>query len=151
MQGIIICLAILVTGPGNEPGRAADDSKEIEGAWTCVSMERNGAPVPPDRYKGGRLVMAGERFSYYQNGRLFTQGVRKLDASRKPRELDDTHTLGPFKGKTYLGIYELDGDTLKTCNGTAGQARPTEFTTKPGSGRLLIVYKRESKKGDRSR
>jgi hypothetical protein len=42
-----------------------------------------------------------------------------------------------------LGIYELDGDTMKTCLAAPGKERPTEFSSKEGSGRMSYVWKRE--------
>ena len=48
--------------------------------------------------------------------------------------------------KTKLGIYELDGDTYKFCLAPAGKPRPTEFTSKEGSGHSLGVSKREKLK-----
>jgi len=108
-------------------------------------MERNGVPIPETKYREGRLVMDGETFTYTDGGKLVSRGTRKLDPTKNPKALDDTHTAGTFKGKTYLGIYELTDDGFKTCNGTAGQARPTSYVTKPGSGLLLVVYKREKK------
>jgi uncharacterized protein (TIGR03067 family) len=105
-------------------------------------MERNGAPIPPEKYKDGKLFMEGDTFTYKLGNRVVVRGIRKLDPSRTPRALDDTHTEGTFKGKTYLGIYELNGDTFKTCNGGPGQDRPKSFATKPRSGLLLVVYKR---------
>jgi uncharacterized protein (TIGR03067 family) len=125
------------------PAGAADDRARLRGTWVCVSMERNGRPIPPDRYKDGKLVMEGETFTYYQEGQVFTKGTRRLDPSASPKAVDDTHTFGPLKGKSYKGIYKLEGDTFVTCNGSAGQARPTAFTTTPGSNLLLIVYRRE--------
>ena len=52
-------------------------------------------------------------------------------------------TEGPDKGKTFKGIYELDGDSSKFCRaGTPEQERPTEFKTKAGTGALASAYKR---------
>ena len=36
---------------------------------------------------------------------------RWIDASAKPATIDFRNTAGEMKGKTWLGIYELDGDT----------------------------------------
>ena len=47
------------------------------------------------------------------------------------------------KGKTTLSIYEIEGDTLKICSVEPGKDRPTEFSSKPGSGHFLRVFKRE--------
>jgi hypothetical protein len=52
---------------------------------------------------------------------------------------------GPNKDKKQLGIYELDGDTAKFCFGSPGAERPSDFTTKEGSGRTLSLWRREKK------
>jgi uncharacterized protein (TIGR03067 family) len=66
----------------------------------------------------------------------------KLDTSKKPAEIDLTITNGVFKGKTYPGIYQLDGGTLKLCRNQPGQKRPTEFASKKGSDTMFLVLKR---------
>jgi hypothetical protein len=50
---------------------------------------------------------------------------------------------GFTKGKKQLGIYELGGDTFKSCFGGPGAARPTDFTSMPGDRRTVSVWKRE--------
>lgn len=141
-QVIFSCVVsglVLAAAP-QEP--ATRDLDALQGTWVAVSMERNGRPLPANRYQNGRLVMEGEMFTYFDDDRVVTKGVRTLDPTQSPRALDDVHTFGPFKGKTYKGIYKLQGDTFTTCNGSAGSARPTSFATRPGTGLLLIVYKR---------
>jgi uncharacterized protein (TIGR03067 family) len=54
-----------------------------------------------------------------------------------------TGTDGPNKGKTFLAIYERDGDTLKVCYDLSGKAHPTEFKTAQGTQLFLVTYKRE--------
>jgi hypothetical protein len=49
---------------------------------------------------------------------------------------------GQFEGKTMLGIYDLQGDTLRFCFADPGKERPTNFTTKAGDGRTLSVWKK---------
>jgi uncharacterized protein (TIGR03067 family) len=66
----------------------------------------------------------------------------KLEAAKKPAELDLTITDGVLKGKTYPSIYQLDGDTLKLCRNQPGQKRPTEFASKKGSDTIFLVLKR---------
>ena len=57
--------------------------------------------------------------------------------------IDCTLSEGANKGKMQLGIYELDGDTVKFCFAAPGKDRPTDFTTKPGDTRVLSVWKKE--------
>src|SRR4051794_2727243 len=138
----LLLLGLLTAAEGPKDAKKTDRDR-LQGTWTCVSMERNGKPIPPESYKDGKLIMEGDTFTYREGDKVVTQGTRKLDPTRSPKAVDDTHTVGPFKGKTYLGIYKLEGDTFTTCNGSAGQPRPTEFATKPRTNLLLIVYKRE--------
>ena len=45
-----------------------------------------------------------------------------------------------------LGVYKLEGDTLKVCMGGFGKKRPTEFKAKADSKQSMYVLKREMKK-----
>jgi uncharacterized protein (TIGR03067 family) len=56
--------------------------------------------------------------------------------------MDILGTEGPNKGKTFLAIYELTGDSLKICYDLEGKTRPTEFRTNPGTQLFLVLYKR---------
>ncbi|MEO6809601.1 MAG: TIGR03067 domain-containing protein [Isosphaeraceae bacterium] len=143
MMNILLSCAVaglVLSAAPQSPARR--DLDALQGTWVAVSMERNGRPLPANRYQDGRLVMDGETFTYFDENRVATRGIRTLDPTQTPCALDDLHTVGPFKGKTYHGIYRLQGDTFTTCNGSAGSARPTGFATRPGTGLLLIVYKR---------
>jgi hypothetical protein len=62
----------------------------------------------------------------------------QLDSGKNPKEID-VH----WKIIAWQGIYRLNGDDLTLCVRYAGEGRPTNFTTKPGSQTLLLVYKRD--------
>ncbi len=42
-----------------------------------------------------------------------------------------------------LGIYELEGDGYRVCFAPVGKPRPSEFTSKSGSGNILQVWERQ--------
>ena len=57
--------------------------------------------------------------------------------------MDIKGTEGPNKGKTFLAIYELKDDKLTICYDLSGEARPTEFKTKPDTKLFLVTYERK--------
>ena len=64
-----------------------------------------------------------------------------LDPLKKPKATDD---ILP-DGKMIHGIYQLDGDMLKSCVAAAGKERPAEFAAGAGTGHTLRVFKRVKK------
>lgn len=131
---------------------AADDAadevkKEIarfEGSWKIVSLETEQNKLTEDALKHFLLKIEGDKFTTVEDMRE-THGTFKLDPSKKPKTIDIAQTDRETKGKTILGIYELDGDTYKLCGDMSGKNRPTEFAVKAGSGHFLEVLKREKK------
>ena len=67
-----------------------------------------------------------------------------LDPSKTPKAADWTITTeGELKGKTALGIYDVDKDTWKHCFGF--DKRPEKFESKEGSKVTNAVLKRVKK------
>jgi uncharacterized protein (TIGR03067 family) len=93
---------------------------------------------------GKRVAKDGET-TISMSGQLYFKAKFSIDPTKKPKAIDYVMTDGPTKGKTHLGIYELDGDTVKFCFAAPGKDRPTEFTAKDGSQNTLSVWKREKK------
>jgi uncharacterized protein (TIGR03067 family) len=136
----------LITAGLLAPGAAEQkkDRDPLQGTWTIVSMERDGKKVTAAD-KALTVTIKGSEYTFPSAGGFTKsqEGTYKLDPSKDPKTLDVLPTDGPIKGKTFPGIYELDGDTLKACFDAAGKGRPTEFSAKPGSGRVLVIYRRQ--------
>lgn len=129
-------------------GIAQDAKKEMarpEGEWTMESGEIDGQAMPEDMRKTAKRVVKYGETTVTVGGQMFMKAKFVVDPSKKPKTIDYTMTGGPTEGKTQLGIYELDGETVKFCFSAPGKDRPTDFTTKAGSGRTLSVWKRAKK------
>jgi uncharacterized protein (TIGR03067 family) len=133
---------------------AADDAKEagkkdqeaLKGTWTIVSAERDGRKFTEAQLKGVVGTFDEGKVSVQRQGQTIFEGTVKLDPTKKPKAIDVTQTSeGDNKGKTFPGIYEIEGDMMKVCSVDPGKERPTQFSGKAGSGQFLRVYKREKK------
>jgi uncharacterized protein (TIGR03067 family) len=115
---------------------ARDVTKKLAGTWKVESARVNGTDAP---LAGGQVTFSGDRMTTRVGGKEETVSFR-VDPSKKPPTIDfasvDQTAKGEAPGK---GIYDLDGDTLKLCIGSADQ-RPTQFSDK---GTFLAVLKRQ--------
>jgi uncharacterized protein (TIGR03067 family) len=143
MRKIFIALAAcLLVGADSKEDALTKEMEKLQGEWSMVSGERDGQVLPEDRVKSGKRVLKGDRITVTVAGQVFLKAKITIDPTKKPKTIDYTITDGPNKGKMQLGIYELDGDMVKFCSSPPEGERPTEFTSKEGSGRTLSVWKR---------
>jgi uncharacterized protein (TIGR03067 family) len=121
------------------------DMLKIQGTWRLLSREKDGKADAAEAIKDIVMINKGDKFSFKgsASGAGAMTGTFTLDATKKPKTMDRIPADGPRKGKTLPGIYALDGDTLKICVSLTGAERPSEFATRPNSGVLLSVFKRE--------
>jgi RNA polymerase sigma factor (sigma-70 family) len=131
-----------------------DSSKKemakLQGTWTAVSVERDGKSMSEEEVKklDIRLTIKGNEFMLMplasQAPEHFPYGTFQIDPTKKPKAIN--FTILPYypgmKTSTVLGIYEVDGDSLKVLQGLPDQGRPTEFKTTPQSGLEFIVFNR---------
>src|SRR5262245_45313002 len=126
---------------------AKDDPKRIQGTWSLVAMETNGEKAPEERIKkeASKLVISADKITVRRADRADKplEFAYKIDPTKKPKTMDVIFGDGPRKGETQHGIYELDGDTLKVCGSDRKDDRPAEFVTKPDSGHMLMILKRD--------
>ena len=121
------------------------DAAQLQGEWSMVSGSADGNPVPDSMLGNSKRVCKGDETTVMIGGQLLMKAKFTLDPSKKPKTIDYEMIEGFTKGKKQLGIYELNGDTVKFCFGSPGAERPPDFTSKPSDGRTLSVWKREKK------
>jgi uncharacterized protein (TIGR03067 family) len=139
-------IAVLVlAGADGAQDAAKKEMSQLEGEWSMVSGEANGTAMPKDTVSAGKRVAKDGETTITFAGQVYLKAKFTIDPAKKPKAIDYTMTEGPTKGKTHLGIYELDGDTVKFCFAAPGEERPTEFTAKEGSQRTLSAWKRDKK------
>lgn len=118
--------------------KSDDQQKKLIGTW------RGGWPdAKQPMYE---IVITSEKIvsKDLRSGKDMGEGTFKLDP--KAKTFDATGTAGKdYKGKTFLGIYSLDGDTLKWCSNNGTKDRPKDLVNKPGADHYLLVLNREKR------
>jgi uncharacterized protein (TIGR03067 family) len=154
LRAVVLAGVALVAGAGLLV--AAGDAKEeavkkdleaLKGVWKVVSVEKDGKKLGEEQLKGVSVRFdASGKASGHKGDKVIFEATFRIDPTKEPRTIDATQTSeGEGKGKTNPGIYEIKGDTLRTCISETGKDRPTEFSAGPGSGRTLRVYEREKR------
>ena len=124
-----------------EESATKKDLEGLQGTWSLVSAMEDGKSLAEDKVKQTTIVSKDDTFRFPQLAEDATSkaGNFKLDATKKPKQMDTVST----EKEGMLGIYELEGDSYKVCFAPVGKPRPSEFTSKSGSGNILQVWKRE--------
>jgi len=114
----------------------------LDGTWSVVSAERDGRPV--EDLKTHRLTFHAREFVIRRDRETVYQGTFATDRGKKPAWIDFLNTAGQAKGQSWRGIYLLEGDSLKIVDNApdVSKPRPTAFATSPGSGLVMLVFKR---------
>ena len=127
--------------PGQADAQAAEMAR-LQGEWSMVSGASDGQVIPDFMAHTGRRVAKGNETTATIGGVVVLKATFGVDPSKRPKTIDYVALEGPDQGRTLLGIYELAGDTLRTCFARAGQERPAEFATQAGDQRTLTVWLR---------
>ena len=118
-----------------------DERKLLQGTWLPTAAELSENPFDETTLKTMKLVIDGDKYTVTA-GKSIDKGTTKIDPAAKPKTMDVIGAEGPNKGKTFLAIYELNGDSLRVCYDLTGKVRPSEFKTKKGELLFLATYKR---------
>jgi RNA polymerase sigma factor (sigma-70 family) len=144
VTGVGVAAVALVPGTlaaADAPAVVKAELKKLQAMWVPVSGEVGG--VEQDVAGAEQLEFDGKAFNTWHGGHLEEKGTIRLDPSRNPMEIDLTVLEGKNEGTTHLAIYAWDGANVKFCMVREGHPRPTDFTTKSGDNRVLVIMKRQ--------
>ena len=140
---ISLAAAAISSAWAEENEAVKKDLAQLHGEWSMVSGSADGQPMPDLLLKQMKRVCKGDEATITMGGQIYIKAKITIDPSKKPKTIDYQMTDGFTKGKKQLGIYEVEGESFKSCFGKPGAERPTDFTSQPGDGRTLSVWKRE--------
>ena len=129
--------------PGWATKTAGADKKDYLGAWEGYLTDGDGSN-PGQRRMNISLTITDNKIASGGQGNVMGEGTYKVSGgSGKLRRIDATGTSGQYQGKSYEGIFTVEGNTLKWCSGNPGKGRPTALRTNTGAGHFLMVLTRK--------
>jgi uncharacterized protein (TIGR03067 family) len=154
VPGVLLALAVTAATSGapgaDQPPNAPDEKAErarLVGVWKGYTVEGKGenpdaGPVKleltfTERTIQGIEIREAERFDH-------GEGEYTLQLDTEPRRLDAAKSRGAGRKQEYIGIYRLEGDTLKWCV-SPRKVRPETFETV--KGQYLLILKRDKPAG----
>jgi uncharacterized protein (TIGR03067 family) len=140
---LLVVIAVVISAAAGLGQDSADDLKKMAGTWKTTLHEADGKTATKDEIEKtqGKLVVKADKYDVFFGDKAIDEGTIKLDASKKPRQIDAITK----KGGTMKGIYKIDGDKMTVCFAQPGKDRPTEFKTQKGTGQMLLGYERVKK------
>ena len=141
---LVMSAGLLLSAPALGQDAKADQAK-LQGEWEAVSIERDGNKTPEAVAKTFRRKIEGNKYTvtFKMGDKVQTvKGTFKLDPSKKPKALDIQLDLGDGQEGTAKGIYEIDGEKLKTAfpsDGPKGK-RPSDFK---GENVMIVIWKQQ--------
>lgn len=116
----------------------------LEGKWKVTVMESKGKRHTEKDIPIDGVVFGGKGFDI---AKARKEGAKvshyKLGVSNSPKTIEVTPIVEKKEG--LVGIYALDGDTLKLCFLPAGKAPPAGFKTGPDTEAVYLELKREKR------
>jgi uncharacterized protein (TIGR03067 family) len=139
----VFCVLLLVAaGLGSDSPRGYDDAterNELEGVWQVVGNEYEDGQKVPFNGNGVQRFRNG-KWTYHLGGSFLYEGFYKAVNGPQPAALDETDTVGDYKGRTRKFMYRIDGATMRMAFfRNEPLKRPTSVDD---AGTFVIVFKR---------
>jgi uncharacterized protein (TIGR03067 family) len=101
------------------------DLKLFQGKWQATFAQSfDGQEQSAVEIELTKLEVDGDKFTM-KTGSLTVSGTFSIDPTKKIKTIDVY--FGDSTDKPLKGIYEIKGDTRKSCFSLPGKDRPTEF------------------------
>jgi uncharacterized protein (TIGR03067 family) len=143
---IALALVLLPLPAAADDEASRKDLEKMQGDWAAAALTVDGTRVADDDAQALFRTVKGDAYTVSRYDQLRGKGTFKIDATKSPKTIDATPANAKPGAPPLLGIYEFDGEKLKTCFAAPGKERPKDFSCSAGSGHTLTVWEREKKK-----
>jgi uncharacterized protein (TIGR03067 family) len=135
---LVLAAWVLVGADDPKADAVKDELKKFAGTWQLTAANLDNEEQKPEDLKTGSLVVEGDTFTLKFKNEVH-KGKFVIDPAKKPKTIDVEFTAGSLKDAKVKGIYQIDGDTRKSCFAVPNSDRPTDFDS--GTGKYVWTWK----------
>ena len=143
---MFVAAAVAGTTAGSKNVASANGVGNLQGNWTAVRAERDGRAAAD--IVGHALLIEDGKFSIQENGVTIFGGTLWLDESTSPAAIDFRHTGYSSAGKTWRGIYRIDGDALTVCDNAGEMGAAARQASAPNRTRASSWWFSNGRRSD---
>ncbi len=123
----VALLSLAAESPKQELNK--DDDQLLQGTWVAQSWVGFGQATPKEDLKNLRLTIKGNQITAHYGENKMAKATFRLNAARTPRQINVTLSQGPeaVRGKTFHGIYLIEGPVFRVGFTDPGKQRPSDF------------------------
>lgn len=121
--------------PELAPGGPTED---IQGEWALVACISEGTTLPLSMTQAGKRVATAREITVTMGPQVIVRAKYSVNRANRPNTID---YVTP-KGQLQYGIFEVEGDQLKTCFASPGKPRPTDFISDHANKHTFTEWKR---------
>ncbi|NJO25304.1 MAG: TIGR03067 domain-containing protein [Bacteroidia bacterium] len=114
----------------------SDTETDIEGKWKIILSVSAGKANAS--FEESYLMIKGNSFERHTPDYVFERTFT-IDSIHKPHHINLLITNEPDKGKIFLGIYKIEGDSLFIAHSLPGFPRPVSFESTLGNKQIFSL------------
>jgi uncharacterized protein (TIGR03067 family) len=115
--------------------------ERLQGDWLPISLVTSGNPLPAAYLAYGTRSQTGNETKVVFGGQKMVHALMRLDESVSPIAIDYLN-IGKGPRAVSFGILDWVDQDVRVCMAKAGDPRPADFSSEPGSGHTLSVWRR---------
>jgi uncharacterized protein (TIGR03067 family) len=144
--GLLLSAGLLAV-PDRPPKKKKADSlteeaRKLQGTWEFVALEYRGRRYDTAEFKvkfgNPKFIITEDKLTGTFSNESTTIPL-KIDATARPKKIELTRQRFTGKG-AFQALYQLEGDTLKTCFSRRVGKPPAGFNTDPLA--FIMIWKR---------